>query len=170
MADAPVVPWPPVAVAESLTCGRVQALLGSVSGSSAYFRGGLTAYTLEQKVALLGVDRTHAAEVDCVSERVAREMAVGVRRLFHTAVGLATTGYAEASPVAPLPFAWWALAWGTDPARDAVAGRIELPGLSRTAAQEAVAAHVYRQWNTWLTTDHSPLITRQWSVMCDQCE
>ena len=60
-----------LAVAESITCGRLQARIGAISGASAFFRGGVTAYTLEGKVRLLGVDRAHAAKVGCVSRRVA---------------------------------------------------------------------------------------------------
>jgi nicotinamide-nucleotide amidase len=53
---------------------------------------------LEQKVKHLGVDRAHAQTVNSVSERVAVEMARGVRRLFGASVGLSTTGYAEPDP------------------------------------------------------------------------
>ena len=71
-----------LAVAESLTAGQVQARIASVSGSSGYFLGGITAYTLEQKVRHLGVDRAAADPVDCVSAKVAEEMAAGAIRLF----------------------------------------------------------------------------------------
>ena len=39
-----------LAVAESLTAGLVQARVASVSGSSDYFLGGITAYSLDEKV------------------------------------------------------------------------------------------------------------------------
>lgn len=84
-----------IAAAESLTVGRIQSLLGSQSGSSGFFVGGITAYDLESKAACLGVERAHAAEVNCVSERVVHEMALGVERLFDADVTVATTGYAE---------------------------------------------------------------------------
>lgn len=84
-----------VAVAESLTVGRIQSLIGRASGASNVFAGGLTAYNIEQKVNLLGVDRAHAEEVDCVSGRVAAQMATGVTELFRADIGIATTGYAE---------------------------------------------------------------------------
>jgi hypothetical protein len=70
-----------LAVAESLTCGHLQARIGSESGASAFFAGGVTAYTLEQKVGLLAVDRAVAEAVDCVSDEVARQMAFGVCKL-----------------------------------------------------------------------------------------
>ena len=56
-----------LAAAESLTCGRVQAAIGSVSGASEYFLGGITAYSLDQKVRHLGVERAAAARVNSVS-------------------------------------------------------------------------------------------------------
>jgi PncC family amidohydrolase len=84
-----------VSVAESLTTGNVQSILGSVSGSSDFYEGGITAYQREHKVKYLHVDEPHAKEVNCVSPRVAREMAQGVCKMFSTHIGIATTGYAE---------------------------------------------------------------------------
>ena len=101
-----------LAVAESLTCGRVQALIGAVSGASEYFLGGVTAYSLEQKVKLLGVGRAAAEKVNSVSAAVAEQMARGACELFGADVAVATTGYAEPSPGDGVmqPFAWWAVA------------------------------------------------------------
>ena len=87
-----------IAAAESLTCGEVQTLLGSVSGSSAYFLGGVTAYMASAKIEMLGVDGRHAHEVNCVSRRVAHEMAYGVQKMFNAEIGISTTGYAEPDP------------------------------------------------------------------------
>ena len=84
-----------IATAESVTVGRLQSMLGAVSGSSTFFRGGITAYNINQKVALLGVELSHATRVDCVSPQVAEEMAKAATRLFSAHIGLATTGYAE---------------------------------------------------------------------------
>ena len=84
-----------LAVAESLTGGRLQAALTAKSGASHFFAGGLTAYTLEQKVALLGVDRVEAQAVNCVSAAVAHQMVTGVAERFGVSVAAATTGYAE---------------------------------------------------------------------------
>jgi nicotinamide-nucleotide amidase len=84
-----------LAVAESVTVGRLQSMIGAVSGASTFFLGGLTAYNIEQKVRLLGVERAHAELVDCVSPQVAAEMVIGASRIFQADIGLATTGYAE---------------------------------------------------------------------------
>ncbi|HEY1108344.1 MAG TPA: nicotinamide-nucleotide amidohydrolase family protein [Opitutaceae bacterium] len=129
-----------LAAAESLTCGRVQARIGEVPGASEYFRGGITAYTLDQKVRHLGVDRAHARKVDCVSPEVAAQMARGVCKLFQSDLGVATTGYASSVPGGGHPYAYWAL---TQVRRSRVialrGGRIECPGASRIEAQTIVA-------------------------------
>lgn len=70
-----------LAVAESLTAGNVQAQIAGVSGASGYFLGGVTAYSIEEKVRLLGVNRAGAKKVNCVSARVAEEMARGAAEL-----------------------------------------------------------------------------------------
>jgi len=134
-----------LAVAESLTCGHVQARIGAVSGASEYFLGGLTAYSLEQKVRQLGVNRAHARRVNCVSQRVAVEMAQGAGALFGADLAVATTGYAEPSPVDGIraPMAWWALCHRKRGGQAVViSGQVELPGARRVAAQEAVAREV----------------------------
>jgi nicotinamide-nucleotide amidase len=131
-----------LAAAESLTCGRVQARVGEISGASEFFLGGITAYALEQKVKHLGVNHAAAKRVNSVSGAVANEMARGVCRLFGSDLGLATTGYAEPSAPAGIesPFAWWALAHRVRGRFVAArSGRIECPGAKRIAAQQIVA-------------------------------
>lgn len=130
-----------LAVAESLTAGNVQARIGAIPGASTFFSGGLTAYTLAQKVNLLGVDRAEAAACDCVSETVARQMARGVADRFAVEVAVATTGYAEAAPAAGVnvPFAWWAVAERTSAGTWLErSGRVVCPGLERVGVQRRV--------------------------------
>ncbi|KAJ3038665.1 hypothetical protein HDV00_000413 [Rhizophlyctis rosea] len=87
-----------VSIAESLTGGLLSDTFVRQSGCSAYFKGSITAYTLASKVSLLHISESHARQVDCVSPRVAREMAKGVSELFKSDVGVATTGKAEPVP------------------------------------------------------------------------
>lgn len=146
-----------VSAAESLTCGRVQALLGAVPGSSNYFLGGITAYSLEQKVQHLAVDRAAARRVNSVSAEVAEQMARGACRLFGSDLGLATTGYAEPSAADSVtdPFAWWAIAQRArrGPRFLAVCtGRIECPRASRLEAQAIVAEAVIAELIDYLET------------------
>ncbi len=100
-----------VASAESLTCGHIQASLGSISEASRFFEGGITAYNLRQKVAILGVDQKHAAQVNCVSPTVAAQMARSVCMKFSVDLGLSTTGYAEPDVENGIyePFAYFAI-------------------------------------------------------------
>ena len=130
-----------VAVAESLTAGHVQALLSSISGSSDYFLGGVTAYSLDQKVRLLGVDRGEAEAVNSVSDDVARQMAEGVLKLFGSDWSVATTGYAERALDRGVeePFAWWAVAQRCGADLVVTTGEISCPNLDRIAVQTQVA-------------------------------
>jgi nicotinamide-nucleotide amidase len=78
-----------LAVAESLTGGMVGSRLCDVPGASDVFRGAVVSYASEVKFDLLEVP-----EGPVVSEDAARSMAVGVRRLLHSDVGIAATGVA----------------------------------------------------------------------------
>ena len=132
-----------LAVAESLTCGRVQARIGSISGASEFFLGGITAYSLDQKVKHLGVDRAAAEPVNSVSAAVAEQMARGVCVLFGSELGLATTGYAEASAGVTQPYAWWALVHELGGGRREVrSGKVDCPNATRVQVQDKVAETV----------------------------
>lgn len=131
-----------LAVAESMTGGRLQALIVAESGASEYFLGGITAYTLAQKVRHLGVDSQMAAAADCVSAEVARAMARGACALFGADIGLATTGYAEPQPARGQidPGAFWALCHRLPDNRELwCEGFASVPGVEREQAQETVA-------------------------------
>ncbi len=130
-----------LAVAESLTCGRLQAAIGAISGASEFFLGGLTAYTLTQKVRHLGVDRARAEPVNAVSPEIAEQMARGAAAFFGSDLALATTGYAEPEPGADRPRAFWALAHRRpDNTWILRGGAVERLGAARVEMQEAVAA------------------------------
>lgn len=83
-----------LAIAESCTGGTVGQMLTSIPGSSNYFWGGVISYNNQVKVALLKVDPTDLAQVGAVSDRVAQQMAVGVRAQLNTTWGLSITGIA----------------------------------------------------------------------------
>ena len=147
------VPRLTLAAAESLTCGRVAARIGAESGASNYFLGSVTAYTLEQKVKLLGVNRAHARRVNGVSQRVAVEMAAGAAGLFGADLAVATTGYAEPSAAdgVKAPQAWWALCHRKRGGRTVmVSGFLEMPGVTRVQAQERVAEEVLEKLAAYL--------------------
>jgi len=137
-----------LSVAESLTCGRLQAKIGAISGASGFFAGGITAYTLDQKVRHLGVDREKAASVNCVSAGIAEQMARGAVAMFGSDFSAATTGYAEPAPGLGISeaYAFWAVAWTLPGGGCGVrSGRIDCPGAGRLEVQQQVADAAYAQ-------------------------
>ena len=80
-------PGATIAVAESLTAGRLSAALGQGEDASTWYRGAVVAYASEVKHDVLGVDPGPV-----VTDACARQMAEGVRRLLGADVGLGITG------------------------------------------------------------------------------
>ena len=91
-----------VATAESCTGGMVSALLCSVPEAGRFIRGGVTAYTDELKVLLLGVSAETLAAHGAISAEVAAEMASGLQRVTGSDVAIAVTG-ATGKPVEGKP-------------------------------------------------------------------
>ncbi len=83
-----------LSVAESCTGGLICDRITDVPGSSAYFMGGMVTYSNESKAKHLGVRMDEIKKYGAVSSHVAKRMAQGVRRTFHTTFGLSTTGVA----------------------------------------------------------------------------
>jgi nicotinamide-nucleotide amidase len=103
-----------LAVAESCTGGLVGHRITNVPGSSAYFLEGVVCYSDAAKRSVLGVAEKTIYAHGAVSEETAREMAVGVRRLAGSDLGLATTGIAGpegGTPEKPVGTVCVALAW-----------------------------------------------------------
>ena len=83
-----------VAVAESCTAGLLAARLTERPGSSAYFKGGVVAYSNEAKSDLLGVDAALISRHGAVSPEVAEAMADGALDRFGADVACSVTGVA----------------------------------------------------------------------------
>jgi len=83
-----------LSVAESCTGGGLGSMLTSVAGSSSYFMGGVISYHNQVKISLLGVNPEDLALLGAVSDRVALQMAMGVRERLATTWGLSITGIA----------------------------------------------------------------------------
>ena len=90
-----------LAVAESCTGGLVANLLTNVPGSSAYFVGGIVAYSNAVKEGVLGVDPKLIREFGAVSSEVAKAMAEGIQRIAKTTYGIGVTGIAGPSGGTP---------------------------------------------------------------------
>jgi len=83
-----------LAVAESCTGGMLGERLTNIPGSSDVFLGGVIAYHNDVKENLLGVRTEDLEQYGAVSERVASQMASGVREKFGADVGVSVTGIA----------------------------------------------------------------------------
>jgi nicotinamide-nucleotide amidase len=83
-----------LSVAESITGGGLAAAITEVAGSSKVFLGGVIAYADEIKIKQLDVDAKTLKKFTAVSEEVAKEMAIGVRKKFNSDYAIATTGVA----------------------------------------------------------------------------
>lgn len=84
-------------VAESCSGGLIAARLTDIPGSSAYFKGGIVAYSNEVKNKVLGVDLDILNRYGAVSRETAEAMAVGSRERTGSDLGLAVTGIAGPS-------------------------------------------------------------------------
>jgi nicotinamide-nucleotide amidase len=136
-----------VAVAESCTGGLMAARLTERAGSSAYFAGGIVAYSNQAKVDLVGVDPGLIERVGAVSEEVAEALAEGAVARLGAQFGVGITGIAgpdggsEEKPVGTVCFSV-AAAGG-----ERVTRTRQLPG-SRADIRErstTVAMHLLRR-------------------------
>lgn len=83
-----------LSVAESCTGGNIAHTITLNPGSSAYFKGGIIAYSNEIKSNILGIDRNLIADKGAVSKEVVEAMAVGARKIMNSDYAIATSGIA----------------------------------------------------------------------------
>lgn len=98
-----------LAVAESCTGGTIASRLTALAGASAYFKGGIVAYSNEVKECALGVSHDTLAAHGAVSEETVRQMVEGVRSRLDSDYALATTGIAGptgGTPDKPVGTVW----------------------------------------------------------------
>jgi CDP-diacylglycerol--glycerol-3-phosphate 3-phosphatidyltransferase len=83
-----------LATAESCTGGLIASWLTDRPGSSAFFKGGVVAYSDEVKRSMVGVPGEMIQDHGAVSAEVARALAEGVRSRLQADFGLSATGIA----------------------------------------------------------------------------
>ena len=101
-----------LATAESCTGGTIASHLTALAGASAYFKGGVVAYSNEVKETALGVKHETLAAHGAVSEETVREMVEGVRKRLDADYAIATTGIAGpggGTPEKPVGTVWVAV-------------------------------------------------------------
>ena len=83
-----------LATTESCTGGLLATSLTELSGSSAFYQGGVSCYSNSVKESLLKVSHADLEEFGAVSEEVARALVLGVGRLFNVDCAISITGVA----------------------------------------------------------------------------
>jgi nicotinamide-nucleotide amidase len=83
-----------VAVAESCTGGIISSFLTQNSGSSAYFKLGVVAYSNQAKQSLLKIPASLINKYGAVSRPVAQAMAKNIRKIAKTDFGIGISGIA----------------------------------------------------------------------------
>ncbi len=83
-----------VATAESCTGGMVASYITSVSGVSDIFEIGITSYSCRIKNEILGVNKNTLEKFGAVSKETASEMAINIRRISGSDIGVSVTGAA----------------------------------------------------------------------------
>ncbi len=104
-----------LAIAESCTGGLLAQRLTSISGISKVFKLGVVSYSNEAKQNILGVRSKTLQKFGAVSQEVASEMALGVRKKARSDFGVSITGIAGptgGSPEKPVGLVWIGLTDG----------------------------------------------------------
>jgi len=83
-----------LAIAESCTGGLIANRISNVSGSSAYLKMGVVAYSNRTKTDLLGVPLEKLKKYGAVSKEVALEMAKGIKNISKADISIGITGIA----------------------------------------------------------------------------
>lgn len=83
-----------ISVAESCTGGLISKMITDVSGASEVYGMGVTTYSNEAKMKLLGVNRETLDKFGAVSEETVREMAVGALKLAGSDISISVSGIA----------------------------------------------------------------------------
>lgn len=101
-----------LSTAESCTGGLISHRITNVAGSSAYFPGGVVAYSYEAKAGLLGVSWDTLNSHGAVSQETVLEMARGAKKLFEADIAVSISGIAGpggGTPEKPVGTTWLGL-------------------------------------------------------------
>jgi len=83
-----------LSIAESCTGGLVSSRITDIPGSSAYYLGGINAYSNEIKTKMIKVNKKTIKKYGAVSEQTAYEMALKSRKIFDSDYSVSVTGIA----------------------------------------------------------------------------
>ena len=139
-----------LAVGESCTGGLLAARLTDRPGASAFFAGGVVAYSNEAKTELLGVPAQLIEQHGAVSDEVAEALADGALARFHADTAIGLTGVAGpegGTPDKPVGRVSFCVTAVFDGDKERVTRSLDLPG-SRGDIRDrstAVALHLLRR-------------------------
>ena len=84
-----------ISFAESMTGGMLASSIVDISGSSNVLERSFVTYSNQAKADILGVSLDTISQFDVVSEEVAKEMVMGLKKISGADINVAVTGYAE---------------------------------------------------------------------------
>ncbi|QPC46412.1 competence/damage-inducible protein A [Mangrovibacillus cuniculi] len=121
-----------LAVAESFTAGLFQSTFAAEAGASSVLKGGVVCYDKSVKTKLLKLDEETLESNGVYSEWCARELALSVRRLLNTSIGISFTGVAGPGAHANVDpgTIFMGIAWGEE--------EVETVKLSLVGSREAI--------------------------------
>lgn len=123
-----------IAVAESLTCGKLASTIGAGTDAENWFAGGVVAYQMQVKEEVLGVE----PGIDPCSAACAEQLARGVKRLLGVDVAVSTTGVGGPDPQDGHPPGTVFLGWAT--ASEVGHRRLALSGSPEDVLSQTVEA------------------------------
>ena len=101
-----------LSTAESCTGGAIASKIVAKSGASAYFKGGIVAYSNQAKADILGVSPVLLKKYGAVSSQVVLAMAEGASKVFKTDYAVSTSGIAGplgATKNKPVGLVWFGI-------------------------------------------------------------
>lgn len=137
-----------IATAESCTGGMVSSFITSVSGVSEIFEFGVTTYSNRIKNKVLNVKEDTLESFGAVSKQTACEMAVNVRQMAGSDIGISVTGAAgpEGTEGHPAGYVFIALATG----KEVSVKLLNIEPKSRNFVREQTVAEVFSLINDFI--------------------
>lgn len=84
-------------IAESCTGGLISHFITNVEGISKFYKGGVICYSNESKISIMKVDKTILEQFSSVSKEVTEALAINVKEIFKSDIGIGVTCYASAT-------------------------------------------------------------------------
>ena len=141
-----------LSVAESVTAGQLQFILSGAEQATNFFQGGITVYNVGQKTRHLGIDPINGLSCNCVSERIAIDMATNISPLFCSDWGIGIVGYSATVPELKIDslFAYYAF---SHKGKMILSKRIESKKMDSKKVQEFYALSLIKDFANCLWTN-----------------